>query len=69
MSESSHHLSNRHINKVLSTEAQALRISGKTPHKAVPSPPAALYFSTSTGGNSQVSKTSTKGGHYRKQVV
>ena len=58
-----HHLSNRQRNKELSTEAHALRISGNIPHKAVPSPPAALYLSISTGGNSQVSTTSTKGGH------
>lgn len=59
----SHHLSKRQRNKELSTEAHALRISGNTPHRAVPSPPAALYLSISTGGNSQVSITSTKGGH------
>ena len=57
------------MNNVLSTEAQALRISGNIPHNAVPSPPAALYFSTNTGGNSQVSNTSTKGGHYKKDVA
>ena len=50
----------------MSTDAQAIRISGSIPHKAVPSPPAALYLSMSTGGNSQVSTTSTRGGHYKR---
>jgi len=59
-----HHLSNRQRNNVLSTDAQALRISGNTPHNAVPSPLDALYLSINTEGNSQESTTSTKGGHY-----
>lgn len=33
------------------------------PHKAVPSPPAVLYLSISTEGNSHVSPTSINGGH------
>lgn len=63
-----YHLSNRHINKVLSTEAHARRTSGKIPHKAVPSSPDALYFPTSAEGNSQVSTTSIKGGHCNSKM-
>lgn len=56
-------MSKRQRNKELSTDAHALRISGNIPHNEFPSPPAALYLSISTRGNSQVSTTSTKGGH------
>lgn len=64
-----HHLSKRQRNNELSTDAHARRISGNTPHNAVPSPPAALYLSMSTGGSSQVSNTSTNGGHCNGQHI
>lgn len=53
---------------MLSTDAQALCISGNIPHNAVPSPLEALYLSINTEGNSQESTTSTKGGHYSSNM-
>lgn len=58
-----YHLSKRQIKNELSTVAQARCTSENIPQRAVPSPAAALYLSTSIGGNCLVSATSTKGGH------